>query len=365
MKNLSRQQVKTKLHQRRMMIDPVQKIIFAIGFIFVTIAFTGCLSPKSEQKPKRLETSDATLQELEGMVNQQASISSLRSKVYLEIRDDTFAVNGVTKKYPTADATVVVQQPENILLNIEVPVLGSDIAQMTSNGTNFRIAVLKDRSDGKFISFLKGTNHRDYSSLQESAAQLAAKEGKQTEEDAKAFSNLRPQHLATALLMQPIDKTSFSYVMSSIIQEEFDVNAKKKSPTQWIFRGYYLMDELEKTDNGDMRIRRRFWFDRVGGINLTRQQLFTENGEIESDISYGKFGTFSGVPNIQLPLEVTLTRPEEKYQVRLIHKSPSNVTINHEYPNRAFLLENTKQLREIDLDKELESRKNRNQVTTN
>ncbi|MBK9529552.1 MAG: hypothetical protein IPO41_14850 [Acidobacteria bacterium] len=43
-----------------------------------------------------------------------------------------------------------------------------------------------------------------------------------------------------------------------------------------------------KTQADGLRIARRFWFDRVGGIRLARQQIFDVQGEIESDIVYGK-----------------------------------------------------------------------------
>ena len=40
-------------------------------------------------------------------------------------------------------------------------------------------------------------------------------------------------------------------------------------------------------------ISRRFWFDRVGGIRLARQQIFDAKGEIESDIVYGAEGNLT------------------------------------------------------------------------
>ncbi len=98
-------------------------------------------------------------------------------------------------------------------------------------------------------------------------------------------------------------------------------------------RGYYLLDELKKEENGELKIVRRFWFDRVGGIRLARQQIFDTKGEIESDIIYGQEGNLgaNGEYN-NLPLRIQVTRPKEKYTMSLTYQSPASVSIGKTYP---------------------------------
>ena len=104
-----------------------------------------------------------------------------------------------------------------------------------------------------------------------------------------------------------------------------------------------------------MIISRRFWFDRVGGIRLARQQIFDSKGEIESDITYGAEGNLTDTADYtRLPLEIVVTRPQEKYSMKLTYQTPGEVTIGKRYPPSAFVLENSWELQEVDLDKKLQ-----------
>jgi len=120
-----------------------------------------------------------------------------------------------------------------------------------------------------------------------------------------------------------------------------------------VTRGYYLLDEYAK--GGDVLvISRRFWFDRVGGIRLARQQLFDKKGELESDIVYGKPGSLGDSGQFaNLPLDIQVTRIQERYSLRLTYQTPESVLIGREYPEQAFVLQNTWGLEEVDLDKRL------------
>ena len=162
-----------------------------------------------------------------------------------------------------------------------------------------------------------------------------------------------------------IGTASFAYLQSTILQEEEDITKPTKSPLRRVLRGYYLLDELRKNEDGSLQILRRFWFDRVGSIRLARQQIFDTKGEIESDIVYGKEGnlTETGEYN-NLPLEIVVTRPKEKYKMRITYQSPSSVSIGKVYKAQVFELQNSWNLPEVDLDKkaqEIRDRKATNQ----
>ena len=331
----------------------------AILLISLAIFLAGCISPKDKvQKARLLETSTASRSELVRQINAFTTVNSINAKMYLKFEDNSYADVGITEKYKTADSTIVVQRPDNINLKVEVPVIGTDIVQMTSNGDKFRVAIFRDGGSGKYVSFLKGTNRTDYTPLEKKVTDIGSKDSKSVKQNITAFSNLRPQHFAGVMLMNPVNESQFVYTQSAIMQEEYDVKAKKKSPLRWVLRGYYLLDEFKKNDEGRLSITRRFWFDRVGGVNLSRQQIFDSNGEIESDIVYGKTGKFTKTGNYKMPLEIQLTRPKEKYKITLIYKAPKAVKIGKVYKETAFLLKNRRNLREIDLDKNLLDMKN-------
>ncbi len=340
--------------------NPLIKFI-AILLVFLTTFVSGCgvFSPKTKQKTATLlETDNATQNELLEQINYFAKVDSMRAKMDLKFEDNSYAEQGIAEKYKTADGEVVVQRPAKILLRVKVPIIKTDVAQMTSDGKKFCVAILQDGGSGKYKKFVCGTNGVDYSLLQERVNELENGDSKELKKNVNAFSNLRPQHFTDAMLVRPVDKTNYSYLISTIIQEEYDLTQKKKSPLFWVLRGYYLVDEYSKNDDGDMVIARRFWFDRVGGINLARQQIFDSKAEIDSDIIYGKRGLLTDGNDYNLPLEVVVTRPKEKYKMRLIYQTPKDVLIGRDFPDEAFVLENRWDLEEYNLDDKLQEMKN-------
>jgi hypothetical protein len=321
--------------------------------LFAATAFvSGCNIVKTESKtPTLLKTEEATHAELMAEVNRFARVGSMRAKMDLKFEDNSFAQFGSKEVYRSADGEVVVQRPANILLKVSVPVIKTDVAQMTSDGEKFRVAILQDGGSGKYKKFVVGSNNADYSKLQKALDDNG--DGK-VQQNVNAFANLRPQHFTDAMLVRPTDDAHL-YTHSTIFQIEEDATLPKKSPLRRVTRGYYLLDEFTKGTNGELIISRRFWFDRVGGIRLARQQIFDAKGEIESDILYGVEGNLTDTGEYtRLPLQIVVTRPQEKYSMKLTYQVPEAVTIGKKYPPTAFVLENTWGLEEVDLDKKLQ-----------
>jgi len=324
-------------------------LILSVGFL------TGCSIVKSDQKtPTLLKTEDASREQLMNEVNRFASVNSVHAKMYLKFEDNSFAEFGNKEVYRSADGDVVVQRPSKIYMKVQVPVIKTDVAQMTSDGSTFRVAILQDGGSGRYKKFVKGTNSADYSKLQKEMRSADLENGKAIKENVNAFANLRPQHFTDAVLVRPIDVADV-YAQSTIFQIEEDETQARKSPIRKVTRGYYLLDEFAKDPSGNLEITRRFWFDRVGGIRLARQQIFDAHGEVASDIIYGKPGNLTDTGEYtNLPLEITVTRPKEKYSMKLTYQTPESVTIGKIYPDSAFTLQNTWNLEEVDLDKKLQ-----------
>jgi hypothetical protein len=256
------------------------------------------------------------------------------------------------------DGEVVVQRPGKILLKVQVPVIKTDVAQMTSDGEKFRVAILEDGGTGKYKKFVLGSNDADYTVLQKEVDKIDGGNAKTIKQNVNAFANLRPQHFTEAMLLRPVDTAANVYVQSEIFQEEFDINARQKSPLRWVLRGYYILDEIRKDGDGNMKISRRFWFDRSGGIRLARQQIFDAQGNVDSDIIYGLEGDLSDNAEYKkLPLRIEVLRPKEKYKMSLTYQDPTGVSIGKTYPTAAFVLENRWNLPEVDLDKKLQETK--------
>lgn len=360
MKNFTGQQASANRHlNRRMLNSKKQSHLYLFLPILLVFLLNGCgiFSPKTKEKTVTLlKTVEAQQPQLVEQINNLAKINSMRAKMDLKFEDNSSAEMGIAEKYKTADGEIRVQRPANILLKVQIPIIKSDVVQMTSDGEKFRVAILQDNSGGKYKKFVLGTNNADYSVLQEQVQKMELDgSGRELQQNVNAFSNLRPQHFTDALLMRPIDTTNFSYLQSTILQEEFNTDVGKKSPLARVLRGYYLLDELRKSDDGGLVITRRFWFDRVGGIRLARQQIFDVKGEIESDIVYGATGNLTDTGEYNgLPLRIEVARPKEKYKMSLTYQSPETVTIGKTYDPDVFVLTNQWNLPEVDLDKKVQ-----------
>lgn len=332
----------------------LQRANLRLGLAVFLLAFTlsGCISPKQTTATRTLlKVEDATQAQMMAEVNRFARVGSMKAKMDLKFEDNSFAQFGSKEVYRAADGEVVVQRPANIRLTVKVPVIKTDVAQMTSDGTKFRVAVLQDGGSGKYKKFVMGTNDADYSALQK---ELSKADGDGAAvKSVNAFANLRPQHFTDAMLVRPTDD-GHVYTVSTIYVDEEDPGQAKKSPLRFVTRGYYLLDEYVRSGEGPLTISRRFWFDRVAGLRLAKQQLFDAKGELESDIVYGREGNLSDTAEYSnLPLRIQVTRIRDKYTMSLTYQTPEEVVIGKTYPATAFVLENSWGLDEVDLDKKL------------
>ena len=297
-----------------------------------------------------LENADKS--QLIAEINRLVSVQSLHAKIDIQFEDNSFAEAGIAEKYRQADGSITLQRPGKIYLTIQVPFIAKDIAQMTSDGTSFRVAVLQ--GDEKYRRFLKGTNNAVYERLDlDGAPQAEAKASKKEmseKQTVNALSNLRPQHLTDALLIDPArNEPGLFYSQSEFFMEEPDLRVQAKKGSR-IVRGYYLLEEHSQNNPGEAKLRRRFWFDRVGGIRLARLQSFDDRGLLITDVSYSDEKPFGEDGRVKLPARVEITRPKDQYKLNITYQAPSSVELDKGYRPEAFVLENRWQLPEVDLD---------------
>ena len=329
--------------------NPRLAITLALSII-LTVA-TACHIVKKPVEVEKLLTpvAEADTTQLITAVNSLVSVRSIHGKVDIQFEDTSFATSGIAEKYRTADGSVTLQRPGKVYLIVQGP-FATDVAQMTSDGEHFRIAILK--GDEKYKRFVRGTNNAVYPKLEMDGNAAAGKKGKPNTEaqTVNALSNLRPQHLTDALLLNPIDPHApgIMYAQSEFFQSEKDTG--QPSSTKRVVRSYYFLDELQASSDGAARLLRRFWFDRVNGIRLARLQTFNGKGSLITDVSYGELRKFGAEGNVLLPAQVGLTRPQDHYKMTITYQTPEGVTLDRDYPPEAFVLENKWGLKEADLD---------------
>ncbi len=334
-------------------------LLLLISTLIATSACGLFVKPKKVQVPqllKPLAEADKTL--LINEINRVTGVQSLQGKIDIQFEDTSFAESGIVEKYRQTEGTLVLQRPGKIYLGIQFSFV--DIAQMSSDGERFRVAVL--RGDEKYKRFVKGTNSAVYPKLEETVTptnpKAPRKPAQNTEKEAvSALSNLRPQHLTDALMIQPAGDPNLVYVKSEFFQEENDLNPQAKKGAR-VVRGYYLLEEFTQPTGGDARLLRRFWFDRVNSIRVARVQFFDPQGLLLTDVSYSNETSFGEGSKYRLPARIEITRPHDQYKLTISYQTPATVAVDKEFRPEAFVLENKGGLPEVDLDERLRNKTN-------
>jgi hypothetical protein len=301
---------------------------------------------------------DAEMPQLIAEVNRVASVKSIHGKLDIQFQDTSFATAGIAEKYRSADADITVQRPGKVYLIIQFALV--DIAQMSSDGEQFRVALLK--GDEKYRRFVTGTNSAVYRELKANGNPAPAandKQQKASKDTVSTLSNLRPQHLTDALLVRPIlpaAQSGMLYSQSEFYEEEPDTRPQAKKGAR-IVRSYYLLEEMAPVNPNEVRLKRRLWFDRVGGTRLARVQTYDDRGALDTDITYSSEKLVGEGQTMRLPTRIELTRPKDQYKLSLTYQAPEAVVIDKEWEADVFVLQNKWQLPEVNLDTEKESSK--------
>jgi hypothetical protein len=300
---------------------------------------------------------DADMPRMFEEINRLAAVRSLNGRVDIQFLDTSYAECGLADKYRTADGRLVVQRPGQVYLIVQVPVIGTKVAEMSSTGERFWAAVYQGNE--KYKRFVTGSNSAQYEKLDADGAGASPdcnSGGKKREEamqraTVSALSSLRPQHLTDALLVPPVsfEDMKHVYAQSETYEEEPDTRPGAKSGAR-VLRGYYVLVEMELVAQNRARVTRRFWFDRVGTLRLGRVQIYGERGQLLTDVVYSNQQPFGDEGRLRLPAQIELTRPQDHYSIRLAFQEPGAVKVDQQYDPEVFVLKNASNLPEVDLD---------------
>ena len=249
------------------------------------------------------------------------------------------------------------QRPGQVYLTVQVPVIGSKVAEMSSTGERFWAAVYQGSE--KYRRFVTGRNAAQYERLdaESTGASPDCRAGGKRREEAmqratvSAISSLRPQHLTDAVLVPPVsfEDTRHVYAQAETYEEETDTRPGAKKGAR-VVRGYYVLTEMELVSQNRARVTRRFWFDRVGTLRLARVQIYGERGQLNTDVVYSNPQPFGEEGRLRLPGQIELTRPQDHYSIRIAFQDPGAVKVDQPYDPEIFVLKNGSNLPEVDLD---------------
>jgi hypothetical protein len=283
-----------------------------------------------------------TTDELINRINAYSEINTFSAQAEnVVVRNYFTGVGTKADEFPAASGLIRFQRPENT--RMRVTFLGKKIADMVSDGQEFRLAVFYPTDKRRFIH---GSNLKEIDRM--NAEELQEKKDPRLKE-AGGLVNMRPQHITDSFLIRPLAQGSRNDVFrEEFRQAELDTRPGKKN--RLVEKTYYVLYLLEHGDNGQAKLRRKFWFDRtMPDTPLVRQQIF-ENGEgrLVSDVAYSSWFSVANAAS-KLPGRVIIDRRSDGYRLE-IEIEQSSVEINAQLPDTTFKLENTENLEDLNLD---------------
>lgn len=257
-------------------------ISWVVSLALATALVGGCaVSRKTVVRPKgpplTLET--ATKPQLIASYDQQAqSVTSMNATVTMVLTAGS-AYTGTIEQYHEVSGFILAQKPAEVRVIGQVPVVGTDIFDMVSNGDTFHVFI---PSKNKFIV---------------GPAQLERA-------SSKPIENLRPQHLIGALFWNEISPDD---------PVLFEQSARGSS-------AYYVLTVIHRAGpaaatqaEANWEIARKIWFDRAN-LNVTRIQAYDAGGQLASDVGYSDWSNFGAQ---RYPRQISVNRPASDYNLAI------------------------------------------------
>ncbi len=211
--------------------------------------------------------------------------------------------SGVIDDYHEVKAFLLAARPAEIRVIGQVPVIGTTVVAMASDGDTFRVSIPSKKK------FLVGPVAVEHAS-------------------SKPIENLRPQHLLDALLWPEIRKEE-----SVTLREFNDENARYYVLT--VLRGGYQVEVLREIwfDRADLQVARILTFG-PRGILLSEVRLTNWQ---PTDVASGQTAPATPPNGLALfPRAIRIDRPHDDYKLDL---QVTKVNLNEEIPAERFKLE--------------------------
>ena len=253
-----------------------------VSFVLFLLSLLGCGSAVKKRTQIEVpvgyqQVREATLEELVQIINDNyARLSNVSVRdMKVEFQEGSIE-EGYFERYRQARGYLIAKRPDSIYVSIQHPLTRSTVITMATDEGNFEIWV---PSDNKYL--MGKTNLKP--------------------NDKRPLYNVRPEHLLSALLIEPIP-TGDPTILHAL-EEDLDSNSK-----------YYVISILEAPAEGTRTalLKRKLWVER-SRLGLVRQRYY-DAGHLVSTIRYSNL--FQVGSNI-VPSGVEVERLKERYTIRL------------------------------------------------
>jgi outer membrane lipoprotein-sorting protein len=266
------------------------------ALILPVLLLSGCLFTTRRLPIPRPPTVTQTVppQELVDRLNQRwAALQSLNATV--EIQASVLKTKeGVAKDYTTFRGHILMRKPELLRVLGQVPVLGTRMFDMASDGKNFTLLIpSKNRA-------VKGPNA------------LKKKSVNQVE-------NMRPGFFFDAMVVRGLEPDDWYGVVAD---SETVMDAARKH--LFTVPEYILSISRRKPDSRQLTPVRVITFHRDDLLPY-QQDLYDSDGNLETQIDYSRYADFG---DNKYPSTIVIKRPLEEYQIVLtVDKVVENMTL--------------------------------------
>ena len=274
-----------------------------IRFLFLAalLAQAGCnlasrkvqIPPDQRLLPAKSATKADLFQDLE---EKSREIQTFRANMTLDVSGGG-SQSGVLTEYRQTSGVLLVERPHKIRIRVYAPVVLSTIADMVSDGRQYRLSIpIKNQwSEGDVNVRINSKN---------------------------PIANLRPQHFLDGLF---VDITP--YLNNPQVKYSFNLQTENR-------HSYYVFTFMNVSGEGpEVRTLEKLWIDRSENLEVTRKQIFGSDGNIETDVEYSNYQKEG---NVRFPQMVVIHRPVEDYTLKLAFQK---TTINEKLPDSTFYLE--------------------------
>ncbi len=226
---------------------------------------------------------EATREQILDRYNSLAhNLQSLNATVELKPSAGS-AYTGVINEYHEVKAFLLASRPYNIRMIGQVPLVGTTVFDMASDGRDFEVSI---PPKNKFLVGPVSLNHPSD----------------------KPIENLRPQHLVEALLWPEIRKEEVT-----LLEESNDESAR-----------YYVLTVLRGGYQAE--ILRKIWFDRAN-LHFVRLQSYGPKGVLLSDVRYANWQPVDNPSSTaaEYPRSIRIDRAHDEYRLDL---TVTKITLN-------------------------------------
>jgi outer membrane lipoprotein-sorting protein len=257
----------------------------AATLVFPLLLLSGCLWTTRKlpiPKPPSI-TQTVTPDELVAQLNQSwAAIDSLNATV--EIQASVLkSKEGVARDYTTFRGHILIRKPEMLRVLGQVPVLGSRMFDMASDGKSFTLLI---PSKNLAVKGLNAVNKKSANQLE----------------------NLRPGFFLDAMVVSGLEPDDLYSVVAD--SETVEDPARKHLFT---VPEYILSISRRKPGTNELTPVRVVTFRRDDLLPY-QQDLYDSAGNLETLVDYANYRNFDSV---RYPATITIKRPLEEYQLVL------------------------------------------------